>query len=400
MRLQLPRSSISNLLPAALLGDRLFATVSVAHLAVDVLNGMRAILLTFLSGPLGLSNIALSLVSTVYVSCAAIAQPLFGHLADRLGPRWLVAGGVLWMGAFFSLAVVVPGPLSLVLLVIASLGSGAFHPAGAMEATLRGQERYSGRETTSAAYFFLFGQMGAFFGPLLAGPLLNRYGTWGLLILTVPVLLVGLNAAGQDYGSLVSFPKVPQPAQQAYRSFPRLRVGLVAFASVAAFQSWAQQNMVTFVPKYLSDLGYSPVVYGLVAALFMGGTALGNLFGGYLADRFGKRRVASWTLMAASLPLALIPGTAWIGWLILLVPLSGLLTGAVHSILVVLAQRRLPGGMALASGLILGYMFTSGALGTLLTGYLADLHGLPVVFYLSAALVLAAAGLTRYIPKG
>ena len=400
MRLQLPRSSISNLLPAALLGDRLFATVSVAHLAVDVLNGMRAILLTFLSGPLGLSNIALSLVSTVYVSCAAIAQPLFGHLADRLGPRWLVAGGVLWMGAFFSLAVVVPGPLSLVLLVIASLGSGAFHPAGAMEATLRGQERYSGRETTSAAYFFLFGQMGAFFGPLLAGPLLNRYGTWGLLILTVPVLLVGLNAAGQDYGSLVSFPKVQQPARQAYRSFPRLRVGLVAFASVAAFQSWAQQNMVTFVPKYLSDLGYSPVVYGLVAALFMGGTALGNLFGGYLADRFGKRRVASWTLMAASLPLALIPGTAWIGWLILLVPLSGLLTGAVHSILVVLAQRRLPGGMALASGLILGYMFTSGALGTLLTGYLADLHGLPVVFYLSAALVLAAAGLTRFIPKG
>jgi FSR family fosmidomycin resistance protein-like MFS transporter len=400
MRLQLPRSSISNLLPAALLGDRLFATVSVAHLAVDVLNGMRAILLTFLSGPLGLSNIALSLVSTVYVSCAAIAQPLFGHLADRLGPRWLVAGGVLWMGAFFSLAVVVPGPLSLVLLVIASLGSGAFHPAGAMEATLRGQERYSGRETTSAAYFFLFGQMGAFFGPLLAGPLLNRYGTWGLLILTVPVLLVGLNAAGQDYGSLVSFPKVPQPAQQAYRSFPRLRVGLVAFASVAAFQSWAQQNMVTFVPKYLSDLGYSPVVYGLVAALVMGGTALGNLFGGYLADRFGKRRVASWTLMAASLPLALIPGAAWIGWLFLLVPLSGLLTGAVHSILVVLTQRRLPGGMALASGLILGYMFTSGALGTLLTGYLADLHGLPVVFYLSAALVLAAAGLTRFIPKG
>jgi FSR family fosmidomycin resistance protein-like MFS transporter len=173
----------------------------------------------------------------------------------------------------------------------------------------------------------------------------------------------------------------------------------VAFALVAAFQSWAQQNMVTFVPKYLSDLGYSPVVYGLVAALFMGGTALGNLFGGYLADRFGKRRVASWTLTAASLPLALIPGAAWIGWLFLLVPLSGLLTGAVHSILVVLAQRRLPGGMALASGLILGYMFTSGALGTLLTGYLADLHGLPVVFYLSAALVLAAAGLTRLIPK-
>jgi FSR family fosmidomycin resistance protein-like MFS transporter len=400
MRLQISRSSITTRLPAALLGDRLFATVSTGHLAVDVLNGIRAVLLTFLSVPLGLTNTDLSLVSTIYVSSAAIAQPLFGHLADRQGARWLVAGGVLWMGTFFSLALIVPGPFSLVLLVLASLGSGAFHPAGAMQASVRGQERYSGRETTSAAYFFLFGQMGAFFGPLLAGPLLNHYGTAGLLLLTIPVLLVGLNAARQDYGSLAVLPKVPATNRAAAsRVFPRIRAGLVAFALVAAFQSWAQQNMFTFVPKYLSDLGFSPSVYGLAAALFMGGTALGNLFGGYLADRFGKRRVASLTLAAASLPLVMIPGTAWAGWLFLLLPLSGMLTGAVHSILVVLAQRRLPGGMALASGLILGYMFTSGAIGTLLTGYLADLHGTPVVFYLSALLVIAAAGLTRFIPK-
>lgn len=305
----------------------------------------------------------------------------------------------MWIGAFFSLALIVPGPFSLVLLVIASLGSGAFHPAGAMQATLRGQERYTGRETTSAAYFFLFGQMGAFFGPLLAGPLLNQFGTSGLLLLTIPVLFVGLIAAEQDYGSLVVLPKAASVTRPATRIRPRLRAGLVAFALVAAFQSWAQQNMVTFVPKYLSDLGYSPAIYGLALALFMGGTAFGNLFGGYLADHYGKRRVASLTLAAAGPPLLMIPGITWAGWFFLLIPLSGMLTGAVHSILVVLAQHRLPGGMAMASGLILGYMFTSGALGTLLTGYLADMRGLQVVFYMSALLVFAAAGLTRFIPR-
>src|SRR4030065_162782 len=101
-------------------------------------------------------------------------QPVFGHLADRIGPRWLVAGGGLWMGGFFSLAVVTPGALALVLLVLGRLGSAAFHPAGAMQATLRGRERFAGRETTAVAYFFLFGQMGAFFGPLIGGPLLGR----------------------------------------------------------------------------------------------------------------------------------------------------------------------------------------------------------------------------------
>jgi len=377
----------------SLLLDSLFATIALGHLAVDVLNGQRAVLLAYLSVPLGLSNTALSLVSTIYVISGAMIQPVFGHLADRIGPRWLVAGGVLWMGFFFSLAVVTPGSLALVLLVLASLGSAAFHPAGTMQATLRGRERFAGRETTAAAYFFLFGQMGAFFGPLIGGPLLGLFGSGGLLGLTMPTLAVGVNAARKITDGRPS--EAPVGANISVRNlFKRaLSVGGLAFILLAAFQSWAQQNMFTFVPKYLSDLGQTPGVYGLAAALFMGGTALGNLLGGSLADRFGRRRVAVLTLLSASAPLALVPVVGWSAWLFLLIPLSGLLTGATHSIIVVLAQRKIPGGMALASGLILGFMFSSGALGTLLTGYLADLRGLPVVFYLSGMIALIAAGL-------
>jgi len=377
----------------SLLLDSLFATIALGHLAVDVLNGQRAVLLAYLSVPLGLSNTALSLVSTIYVISGAMIQPVFGHLADRIGPRWLVAGGVLWMGFFFSLAVVTPGSLALVLLVLASLGSAAFHPAGTMQATLRGRERFAGRETTAAAYFFLFGQMGAFFGPLIGGPLLGLFGSGGLLGLTMPTLAVGVNAARKITDGRPS--EAPVGANISVRNlFKRaLSVGGLAFILLAAFQSWAQQNMFTFVPKYLSDLGQTPGVYGLAAALFMGGTALGNLLGGSLADRFGRRRVAVLTLLSASAPLVLVPMVGWSAWLFLLIPLSGLLTGATHSIIVVLAQRKIPGGMALASGLILGFMFSSGALGTLLTGYLADLRGLPVVFYLSGMIALIAAGL-------
>ncbi|HLE51396.1 MAG TPA: MFS transporter, partial [Anaerolineales bacterium] len=327
----------------SLLLDSLFATIALGHLAVDVLNGQRAVLLAYLSVPLGLSNTALSLVSTIYVISGAMIQPVFGHLADRIGPRWLVAGGVLWMGFFFSLAVVTPGSLALVLLVLASLGSAAFHPAGTMQATLRGRERFAGRETTAAAYFFLFGQMGAFFGPLIGGPLLGLFGSGGLLGLTMPTLAVGVNAARKITDGRPS--EAPVGANISVRNlFKRaLSVGGLAFILLAAFQSWAQQNMFTFVPKYLSDLGQTPGVYGLAAALFMGGTALGNLLGGSLADRFGRRRVAVLTLLSASAPLALVPVVGWSAWLFLLIPLSGLLTGATHSIIVVLAQRKIPG---------------------------------------------------------
>jgi len=89
----------------------------------------------------------------------------------------------------------------------------------------------------------------------------------------------------------------------------------------------------------------------------------------------------------------------WSEWLYLLVPLSGALTGAVHSIIVVLAQRVVRSGMALASGLTLGFMFSAGALGTLFSGPLADQWGFPLVFQLSAVLALTAALFTIFLKE-
>lgn len=387
-----------------LLLDKLFFSVALGHFAVDMLNGQRAVLFTFLIVPLGLGNTALGLFTTLFIISGALFQPLFGYFTDRYGPRWFAAGGILWLALFFSLAMVAPGMMALWLLVIASLGSAAFHPAGTMQATLRGRDFYSGRETTAAAYFFVFGQAGLFIGPVLAGIILDRSGTFGLLALSAFAIPVGIFVARQ---LRQTFRKAPHTTARLGRSIKLLRrdslakrlLPLVAFALLAAFQSWSQQNMVTFVPKHLSDMGQPASVYGLVAALFMGGSALGNILGGSMADRFGKRRVTAIALALASIPLYLVSVVGWSSWLFILIPLAGGLTGATHSIIVVLAQRMIPTGMAMASGMILGYMFTSGAVGTLMSGYLADLYGVPMVFQLSAVIALAAAGLALSLPK-
>lgn len=382
-----------------LLLDSLFASVALSHLSVDLLNGQRAIIFVYLGESLGLTNAALGLVTTGYVLSASLMQPVFGYLTDRVGARWVVAGGVLWMGAFFSLGVMSTGVTALAFLVIASVGSGAFHPAGTMQATLRGRERQHLRETEATSYFFLFGQFGLFAGPLVGGLLLERWGAPGLLTLTILTVPIGLYAARQLKGTEVNPLVTPNPAVEGGGALAAGGLALIGvLVLITTFQSWAQQNMITFIPKYLSDLGQTAAVYGSVSALFMGGSAFGNVLGGILADRFGKRRVAGIVLLLAPIPIVAIGMVGWSPWLYVIVPLGGALTGSVHSILVVIAQRSMPGGMALASGLILGYMFTSGALGTLLSGYLADLWGVGIVFPLSAALVLAAALGTRRLP--
>ncbi len=370
-----------------LLLDSLFSSIAFGHLMVDLLNGSRPVLLAYLSGPLGLTNANIGVISTLYIATASITQPVFGWLTDRFGPRWLAAGGLLWMMVFFMLAMFLPGTEALIFLVIASLGSAALHPAGAMQATVRGRTHYAGRETTAASFFFMFGQVGLFMGPIITGPLLDRFGLPGLLIPAGLCLPVALNAGWQLRHTR------PSHASENVQAVDKINHSIwfiVTLTAVAVLQAWAQQNMVTFLPKYLSDLGQTPAIYGLIAGLFMGGSALGNVLGGQLADRFGKQRVAGTMLALAGVPLFLISLVGWSPWLYLLIPLSGMLTGSVHSIIVVIAQSVIRGGMALASGLTLGIMFTAGAFGTLLSGTLADIWGFPLVFQMTAGLVLAA----------
>jgi MFS transporter, FSR family, fosmidomycin resistance protein len=98
-------------------------------------------------------------------------------------------------------------------------------------------------------------------------------------------------------------------------------------------------------------------------------------------------------MLLAALPIFIMSQIGWSPWLYLLIPLAGACTGSVHSIMVVLAQRMISGGMALASGLILGFIFSAGALGMLLTGPLAENYGFPTVLVMTTGLVLLASPL-------
>jgi FSR family fosmidomycin resistance protein-like MFS transporter len=376
------KSSIAMLL----LFDALFSSVASSHLIVDVLNSSRPVLLTYL----GLTATQIALISTIYIWASALTQPFFGWVSDRVGPRWLAAGGVLWMASFYSGAVFIPGAGGLLCLILAALGSSSFHPVGTVQATLQGRNRLAGRETTAASLFFMAGQLGHFVGPILTGLILARLGLPAVVILPIISIPIGLTLAYQ----LRANQPHPQPTHGDHKLRLQASLGFIAtLAIVATLQSWSQANMINFLPKYLKDLGLSAATYGNMAGLFMGGSALGNVIGGHLGDRYAKRKVAATALFFAAFPIYLMSRIGWSPWLYLLIPVAGAFTGSVHSIMVVLAQRMISGGMALASGLILGFIFSSGALGMLLTGPMAEHQGFPTVLLMTTGLVLFASPL-------
>lgn len=367
--------------------DRILNSLVMGHFIIDVLNGQRSILLSFLSMMLGLSNYGLGIMTSVYAIAGALSQPIFGFIADRFGARWVIAGGILWMGTFFSVAMFFPGWPAVGCLILASIASGAFHPAGAMQATFAGRDRMNGREATASSLYFLFGQLGYGIGPMVGGPLISSFGLPGLLILSVFTLPIGLFASRE----LKKVKREVIEPIKIEKSFTKLVItrSMLLMIGIAAFQSWSQSNITAYMPRYLADLQLSPTEYGMIIGLFTAGSAIGCLAGGEIAERTNNKRVIAGSLLLSTIPLVLIAMTGYSPWLYPLMILSGGLTGGAFSVIVIQAQKVIPGGMGLASGLTLGFIFSAGAIGTMFTGKLADIWGYQPVFYLTALIALA-----------
>ena len=360
-------------------------------MAVDLLNGQRDILLAFLSIPLGLSNTLIGLISTIYTLLGSLLQPLFGWLSDRLGFRWVAGIGILWMTLAFGIAVNIEGKLALLFLLLTALGSAAFHPAGTKEATLRAKSFITGFETFAVSLFFLFGQVGLAVGPALGGLFLEEWGPSGMTILLLVALPLGVSSS--LYRVRVEEERdLPVDRRNQVVASNLVLSSFLIFVGLTAMRSWAQMSMIAFLPKFFTDIGYSPSIIGSLAALLMAGSAIGGVSGGWLSDRFNKKIVLALTLLPAAVPLSLYPKFGPTTWGYILTPMIGSLLGASHSIVVVLAQRMMPNSVGVASGLILGFIFASGSIGALVSGILADAYGFTIVFQ-TAAIAAIVAGL-------
>ncbi|NJN15233.1 MAG: MFS transporter [Oscillochloris sp.] len=379
-----------------MLRNRIYLAVVSGHFIVDVLNATGAVLLAVLATPLGLSNAQIGTALTIYLLIGSLSQPLFGWLADRMPDRamQLAALSVLWMAVFYTLVALAPNwSLLLPVFLLAPLGSGLFHPIGAAAAGSVVPERAA----SATSIFFFCGQIGLAVGPFVAGALAGQFGAPGI----IPLSLAALAPAGLLLfaGRAVATPVSKGPAKP--RSREVLKIGtllIVAFVALVAVRSSIQSVYQSFLPKLFSDRGWEPALFGLMAGTFMGAGAIGQVISGVAADRLGMRAVIIWPLLA-SVPAGLLcllsptAPAAFIGC-----ALSGLLVGGQHSVLVVYAQRLLPVKQGFAAGLILGFTFASGAVGTWIVGQLADSAGLQQVMLGVTLLGLPAALLALGLP--
>ena len=78
---------------------------------------------------------------------------------------------------------------------------------------------------------------------------------------------------------------------------------------------------------------------------------------------------------------------------------AGGLSGGAHSLIVVMAQDLIPMRKGFASGAILGFIFGTGAIGTLIIGAVSDYIGLGTTFQIVAVIIAVAGVLSMLLPR-
>src|SRR5437870_13543380 len=163
-------------------------TLMLGHFTVDSYVGVIPVLYPLLLGRFHLSLATVGLVSLAYGGMAAISQPIFGLLADRFGTR-LAGLALAWTAITFAVIGFVDSfPLLLALALASGLGSGAFHPLGALD--VRGLLP-SWRRSLGMSVYVTAGTVGVAAGPLIGILLFGVFGVHGTGLLVVPGLATG-----------------------------------------------------------------------------------------------------------------------------------------------------------------------------------------------------------------
>jgi FSR family fosmidomycin resistance protein-like MFS transporter len=369
--------------------------IALAHLTLEVCDNYLPVVYPILIATMGLSYAQVGLVTLIGSVGATLVQPLFGYLSDRLETRRIILSSIIWIGAVMGVVGLARSYGLLVLLVsLGSIGSAAFHPAGASAAG----SITTTRRGATLSVFSVSGTLGTALSPLLISAGISWLGLPGTTLLIPIALLSGwllyhqLGWGGNTQPGAA--PTGPQAADGQARPQNGSLVALALVILAVMCRSWFQVSLITYLPEWLQGQGWSLLRSGQMLTLLLISISMGTLLGGTLSDRIGR-----WQVLALS--LGLLGPTQWffmraggpaqVGFV---VPV-GVLIGASFPVTVVMAQENWPRGVGLASALVMGLGWLPGGIGASFTGLLADqtslataLHWLVIPPVLGLACVL------------
>lgn len=354
-------------------------------------------LIPTIAADLGVTLPSAGLLVSLYALGVAVGAPVLTALTGRVPRKTLLVALMLLFTLGNVIAWMAPGYGSLIVArVLTGLAHGVFFSIGSIIAT-----SVVPKEKAASAIAIMFtGLTVALVTGVPLGTFIGQHLGWRATFLAVAAL--GVIAL---IGSLLFVPRNLQrsaPAtfgqQLAVLAQPRLLLvyAITALGYGGTFLSF------TYLASILQDVtGFSANAVSGVLLVYGVSVAIGNLWGGRLADRRGPIPALKLIFALLAAVLFVLTFTAYNTWLVLLtvLALGAVAFGNVPGLQVYVvkqAQRFAPQAADVASGLNIAAFNVGIALGASLGGLVVDHVGLMHTPWLGALVVMGAFGLTAW----
>ncbi|OAT80808.1 MFS transporter [Desulfotomaculum copahuensis] len=358
--------------------------LTLAHLINDAYPNLYPVLIPSLMVILHFSVAQAGAITAVAALTTQLLQPFMGLWADRVGGSWFVTGG-LALGAILStaaLGLAPTYPMLLLLILLSGIGNSAFHPhASGIVGEMTGR-----RKGLGMSMFLIGGNLGRGLAPLLASFAFLTWGRPGLMILSIPGLLLAF--ALYTYGRKIK--TVGKPNSGGLLATLHANRGrLVSLLAIVGIRSMVASAVLTFLPIWWK-LRYGHITHNafMLSIMLLAGS-LGNMAGGYLSDVIGVIPVIVGSSVLSALLVWLFLHSSGI-WLWVSIGLLGAALFSTASVTMVLGQSIFPQHKGMASGLALGLGNTLGSAGVGLLGLYAQHLSVVNALYLLAPISLLA----------
>jgi FSR family fosmidomycin resistance protein-like MFS transporter len=326
-----------------------------------------------------------AILISVFSITSSMTQPVFGYWMDRQGRRWLVYIGTLWMAVMLSLTGIAQNYLLLVILAaLAGFGTAVFHPQAYSMVNLLSVDH----KAVMLSIFAAFGNFGFALAPLLLIPLFQAFGLRATLIMAVPGIVMAVLLIFSTPRNVALKGEII-PLSEVINSLKSASLELSSIIGVVTVRALAYTAMLTLFPLYFKEQHISNIAGSHLVTIMLAAGAVGGVIGGFIADRYGRKRLTVWSLLISS-PL-------FFGFFLthgvlsaVFLALAGAALLSSFSVTILSAQEAIPNNKSLAAGLTLGFAIGLGGFAAILIGKIADTWGLNVSVIIIFLLPLVA----------
>ncbi|MDR3109292.1 MAG: MFS transporter [Planctomycetaceae bacterium] len=381
----------------------------IAHLFNDTFQSIIPAAFPLLEHNLSLTLFQVGLIFAVFQFASSIFQPLIGWVLDRYPfPYALPLGMTSTLGGIIMLSQSHNFSIVLFSVVFIGVGSAVLHPEASRIVYWASGNRYG----LAQSIFQVGGNTGSSLGPLIAAVAMTHQShiIW-FSILAIAAILWTIPMGiwySQKIKEKGNEKKVSPNTRETNNSRSSLRSSLpktLVYVSVFLLlllvfsKNMYSMSLTIFLPFYLmAKYGVSVQASQAFLFAYLFAVAAGTLFGGWLGDHVGRKRVIWFSILGAA-PFTLAMPYVNSLWLtcVLSMFIGAIMSSAFPAILIY-AQELIPGNVGIVGGLFFGFSFGAGAIASSLLGFVADHQGLDFVYDVCSYLPLIGL-LTWFLPE-